>query len=336
MPRKLLIQTRNNPYIKRMIATMQQIGIEAAPLDVPRKDILSVARRERGAVLGVWGGAWRRATEDLEPPSPNVFFLEHGYGLDHYNSIGFDARGQGRHCSLPYSCPTASPEALALYAEYKSKHYPPVRIPVDLLPSLPKPPFVLCVLQLEPDTTMVYDSPAWCRDRKGMVQALLKCLPPGLRFVVKTHPREVTPPTLPGSHAMTLFQEKVGPRNNQLNEYLLSNCECMVTVNSSMLIECLAHGKPVLTLGKGIFTGNGVTKEVEILDEITFNRPELHYQAETVEAFLAEVCCFRQIHNADAGNPEVVLRVMRRLGDVYQQMWGTELFPPIVAEATSG
>jgi hypothetical protein len=54
---------------------------------------------------------------------------------------------------------------------------------------------------------------------------------------------------------------KSDPQNEPLNCWLMARCERMFTVCSTVLYQALALGKPVTTLGRGWFTGNGVTHE---------------------------------------------------------------------------
>ncbi len=101
------------------------------------------------------------------------------------------------------------------------------------------------------------------RDEISLIRAIADSLPPGYRLYVKEHPgyEGARPPRdLREIRALGDRVSIIDPSTS--SHELIRAAAVSVVVNSSVWLESLVLGRPVITLGRGLFSGYGVTREV--------------------------------------------------------------------------
>lgn len=112
---------------------------------------------------------------------------------------------------------------------------------------------ILVPLQVQSDTNILLYSPD-CETMCDFVQQVYQSYSaPGVAFIVRPHPEEVLSdlalPILPGVY--------VDSSGNL--ETWMDAADLIVTINSTVGMQGLLKGKPVVALGHGIYTGKGFT-----------------------------------------------------------------------------
>jgi len=287
-----------------------------------------VERLEEDEAMFVWSGPYRRFTADKWKPHPRVIHCERGF-LPHYTSVNFDVAGHGYRSSITgakFDTPLYLTQLNEL-KEFLRDHYYPATIPDPREFPFPDP-FYLLPLQHNDDSVMQYDAPMYTRNSASLIRQIAKVLPDGCSLVVKTHPLH-TSPTLPGAvessglNVQLIDSSKFDDeQNHKVNLALLYRAKAMITVNSSFIFEALAFNVPTITLGRGVFSGSGLTKEVTRIDATLFDNIPLHLSRNL--AFLYELCINRQILHADFDNREIVDRAWQLFENRYAEYWGME------------
>lgn len=177
-----------------------------------------------------------------------TLYMEHGW-LPQREFNYIDPKGTGARSSLLTSWERykGKPERVfATMLELKGV-YKPSRLEMELPRN-----YILVPLQLERDTSVVYDSP-YFKSMASLVGFVQRHFP-DYPIVVKLHPMDDT--------LYDFRNVTVVPKNVSIND-LVPGAELVVGINSTSLIEALVHGKRVGTLGLNVASGKGVFYEGE-------------------------------------------------------------------------
>jgi len=253
-----------------------------------RPDELALAFK-RADWLFVWNGSLadqKRAVALAESMRLRVMRAELGW-LPQHKTLYFDTRGTGPDSTLadwvPRRLLTDAEEAAlkARLREYRRclRQY--------ISPSLPdvtlEPPFVLVPLQVEDDSQIVhfskFDSMQPFIDRVASMR-------PNKRLVFKLHPRAGK-----GKSAYR-WPEGCAVVSSGLAE-LLEKCDEVITINSTVGIEAMAHGKPVTALGRAFWSawtrGRGSARLRAFLFEL--------FRRQWLEDWLCESRALKLLHD---------------------------------------
>lgn len=105
-------------------------------------------------------------------------------------------------------------------------------------------------------------------DQASIIEQVAGALPHGYDIVLKEHPMSI------GRNRLALLRRLaripnarlVAPRTSSHD--LIREAEAVVVISSTVGLEALLHGRPVLTLGQPFYGGYGVTLDVDSFSEI--------------------------------------------------------------------
>ncbi len=312
---------KNDPYWSDFSKSLNSLGYNSEVIDISLSNIESYVKSHPQDLNVVWGGFFRKKTNNNPEYMNNssVCWAEQGVGLSHYDTISLDPKGHVGNGTLPASnFRTITREEHLEYTDWVEKHYLN-KVKEIALPELPDD-FILFPLQHLKDSTMMFDCPAWARDYQSIINHICDIIPAQTKLVVKQHPKHrsgFSSETRGKVVFLPTFPDTVNP---SLNDALLRKCRAVVAINSSYVIEALANYKPVVTLGRGIFTGNELTTEVSSLKDIQFDN--LICETQKNVDFLYEVCLNRQILKSECGNVTVVKRIWDRYMELSKALYG--------------
>lgn len=98
-----------------------------------------------------------------------------------------------------------------------------------------------------------------CADQLGIVEQVARALPHGYDLVVKEHPMSL------GRNSLRMLRRLQGMRNVRLVEphtsshELIATADAVAVISSTVGLEALLYGKPVLTMGSPFYAGYGIT-----------------------------------------------------------------------------
>lgn len=129
-----------------------------------------------------------------------------------------------------------------------------------------------------------------CYDQGALIELVANALPHGVHLVAKEHPLAVgrTPLGLLRRLSRLHNVRVVAPECNSHD--LIRGADAVVTIGSTVGLEALLYGKPVLTIGDPFYAGAGVTVDAGSTAEVPSRVAEvLNFVPEPsrVEAFLA-------------------------------------------------
>jgi hypothetical protein len=129
-------------------------------------------------------------------------------------------------------------------------------------PGLPGGDFLYFPLQVSDDYKLIRLRPE-CADQAAIVDRIVAELPPRVQLVVKEHPMSIGRNPLPmlrhlAAHPRVTLVE---PRTSTLE--LIERSAGVVTISSTVGLEALMYGRPVMTLGRPFYAGYGVTMDVD-------------------------------------------------------------------------
>jgi hypothetical protein len=107
-----------------------------------------------------------------------------------------------------------------------------------------------------------------CSDQAYLIEQLSDALPQGHDLVLKEHPVSI------GRNPASMLRRLVARENVRLvdpytsSHDLIERSAAVAVIGSTVGLEALLHGKPVLTLGRPFYAGYGVTVDVESFREI--------------------------------------------------------------------
>ena len=117
------------------------------------------------------------------------------------------------------------------------------------------------------------DASGVARSVRGLRSALAAC--EGVDLVLKEHPMSI------GRNPLSLLRRLRRVENVRLVEPYVSSHElirrsaAVAVISSTVGLEALLHGKPVLTLGQPFYSGLGVTLDVDSFREVPAKVSEL-------------------------------------------------------------
>lgn len=226
---------------------------------------LALLERERPTALVMWNGSHRycRLLRALLPAGCRTFFFENGLlpntttldpkGVNFHNSVPREATFY-RHYAASQS--RASQDAIKLVPrKARNNGVAPIVLPAR---------FVFIPFQDDRDTQVRLFSP-WVGDMRELF-ALGERLAAetGFTVVFKEHPasRESYPELHQRCHERLLFA------NGNSTQQLIEASQFVITLNSTVGLESILLGKPVLTLGQAFFNVEGVVMHAESADEL--------------------------------------------------------------------
>lgn len=112
-------------------------------------------------------------------------------------------------------------------------------------------------------------------DQEAIVELLVAALPPDHDLVVKEHPQSI------GQNPVALLRRLAGregvvlvdPRTSTHD--LIERASALAVISSTVGLEGLLYGKPVLTLGRPFYAGQGLTVDVDSLLDLQRQLPRL-------------------------------------------------------------
>ena len=139
--------------------------------------------------------------------------------------------------------------------------------PPEPLGALPER-FIYCPLQVAADTQLSVHG-GWVRDMPGFMSTLVDAsmaLPDEVSLVFRPHPSC----GVGQERALNLATQhsRVQVIEGGTSAELLSRCEAVVTVNSSVGLEAFAYEKPVVTLGESFYGHEGLTNHASDLESL--------------------------------------------------------------------
>jgi hypothetical protein len=102
-----------------------------------------------------------------------------------------------------------------------------------------------------------------CMDQLSIVEQVARALPHGHDLVVKEHPMSI------GRNRIRTLRDLRAMRNVRLvapktsSHDLIDGAEAVAVISSTVGLEALLHGKPVLTIGRPFYSGFGVTRDLD-------------------------------------------------------------------------
>ena len=107
-----------------------------------------------------------------------------------------------------------------------------------------------------------------CVDQASIIELIADSLPHGVDLVLKEHPMSI------GRNPLSLLRRLTRRDNIRLVEphtsshELIRRSEAVAVISSTVGLEALLHGRPVLTVGDPFYAGFGVTLDVDSFREI--------------------------------------------------------------------
>ncbi|WP_448585426.1 capsular polysaccharide export protein, LipB/KpsS family [Thermaurantiacus sp.] len=108
------------------------------------------------------------------------------------------------------------------------------------------------------DVALTLRSPAFL-DQIALVDYIARCLPAGLRLVVKEHPAMIAALGYRSLARLVSTNDQICVVSPTINNHdLLAASRFVITVNSKSGAEALLHGKPVVALGEAFYSESGL------------------------------------------------------------------------------
>lgn len=139
---------------------------------------------------------------------------------------------------------------------------------------LPKRPFVYFPLHVTDDYKIKRVIPHTV-DQASLIEQVADSLPQGHDIVLKEHPMSV------GRNSLALLRRlRRIPNARLVNPYsnshdLMQRAKAIVVISSTVGLEALLYGKPVLTMGQPFYGGYGVTLDIDSFREIREKVPAI-------------------------------------------------------------
>lgn len=219
--------------------------------------------RKQPQAIAMWNGSHRycQLLLALRPSGCRTFFFENGLLPD---TTTLDTRGVNYRNSVPrdaafyrsYQAPVDATEAQLTLVPRKPRNtsLEPITLPEH---------FVFIPFQDDRDTQVRLFSP-WIADmRELFVLGERLAEETGVTVVLKEHPssRESYPELHQRCHERLLFA------NGNATQELIESSRYVVTLNSTVGLESLLLGKPLLTLGQAFFNIPGLVMHADSLEE---------------------------------------------------------------------
>ncbi len=173
--------------------------------------------------------------------------------------------------------------------------------------------FAFLILQKSNDSVIKFDG-CGKQDPKPLTDVVLaRCREYGLYCVAKPHPFEF-PGMCPAAGKVTggqILPRMSGPDNHLVSAWLLKNAAVIITINSTMQYQAMALGTPIVTMGQGWFSDNGVTHEQSHVPASKFTLPKKAPDQDRRRQFLA-LMMSRQLTAAECEQDDRVEAIVRR------------------------
>lgn len=276
---------------------------------------LALVERERPTTVAMWNGSHRycQVLRSLLPAGCRTFFFENGLLP---NTTTLDPQGVNYHNSVPreaefyrrYRAPADATTAQRTLVPRKSRTTGAVAI------ELPER-FVFIPFQDDRDSQVRLFSPWVGNMRELFALGERLAAETGMTVVFKEHPtsRESYPQLHQRCNERVLFA------NGNSTQELIESSQFVVTLNSTVGLESLLLGKPVLTLGQAFFNIPGLVVHADSaaeLLEMARAFPRWPLEAGIRENFLrymaAEYCVQGGWKNADQAQLQRVAARMRQ------------------------
>ena len=107
-----------------------------------------------------------------------------------------------------------------------------------------------------------------CVDQAAIVELIAASLPQGVDLVLKEHPMSI------GRNPVPLLRRLMRHENVRLvdpytnSHELIQRARAIAVISSTVGLEALLHGRPVMTIGQPFYAGYGVTLDVDSFREI--------------------------------------------------------------------
>ena len=114
-----------------------------------------------------------------------------------------------------------------------------------------------------------------CVDQSYLIKQVAMSLPQGYDVVLKEHPVSL------GRNPVSMLRDLASVPNVRLvdpytnSHELIQRAEAVVVISSTVGLEALLYGRPVLTMGKPFYSGFGVTLDIESFADIRRAVPEV-------------------------------------------------------------
>lgn len=107
-----------------------------------------------------------------------------------------------------------------------------------------------------------------CHDQAAIIELIAESLPQGVDLVLKEHPMSVgrNPPALLRRLSRRPEVRIVDPFTS--SHELIRRAEAVAVISSTVGLEALLHGRPVLTCGQPFYAGYGITVDVDSFREL--------------------------------------------------------------------
>jgi capsular polysaccharide biosynthesis protein len=127
---------------------------------------------------------------------------------------------------------------------------------------VPDRPFVYFPLHVTDDYKIKRVIPH-CVDQAALIEQVADYLPQGMDVVIKEHPLSIGRNSMPLIHRLTRRPNihLVEPRTSSHD--LIQRARAVAVISSTVGLEALLYGRPVLTLGQPFYSGYGVTLDVD-------------------------------------------------------------------------
>ena len=141
-------------------------------------------------------------------------------------------------------------------------------------PLEPGRPFVYFPLHVVDDYKIKRVIPH-CYDQASLIEQVAGALPHGVELVLKEHPMSI------GRNRLSLLRRLRRSENVRIvaphtsSHQLVRDAEAIAVISSTVGLEALLYGRPVLTLGQPFYSGFGVTLDVDSFREIRAAVPAL-------------------------------------------------------------
>jgi capsular polysaccharide export protein len=210
--------------------------------------------RERPDALAVWNGSHRycKLLIALAPAGCKTFFFENGLlpdtttvdprGVNYLNSVPRDA---DFYINYPFVATDYQPASILIPRKPRAGLIAPIALPEK---------FIFIPFQDDRDSQVRLFSP-WIKNMREMFELGERLAQEtGATVVFKEHPssRETYPDLHERANERLLFA------NGNATQQLIESSQFVVTLNSTVGLESLLLGKPVMTLGNAFFNIEGL------------------------------------------------------------------------------
>lgn len=245
--------------------------------------------KSKANVLFVRNGAGYRQAPVIDwckQQSISIVYIENGFLP---STIQMDGRG--------VNCNNSMPRNTDFYMKFSSrnKNTPDKKL-VQRKPKIIQSEFDAIELpekyyfvpfQVPTDTQVLLNSP-WIRSMEDFYEVLEKSigfLPNGFKFVIKEHPSSnIRLDNYYNRNKLIVFA------NSHNTQNLIENSKAVITLNSTVGIESLLLGKPVITLGDACYNIDGLVSHAESLDvfnSIISAPDKIHYNKLLTDSFIS-------------------------------------------------